>query len=84
MSDINVYPNPANSFINIHFYSPESAKYALQLFDVVGQAVIHTEVNTVEGENDSELDLSLLAKGIYFLSLSNENARYKTIRIVVE
>lgn len=68
-SDIVAYPNPTNGKINIE--SDFLKKYPqLILHDATGREVLNTKVS-----NDSkvELDMALFPKGVYLLSLRNEN-----------
>lgn len=64
---LKVYPNPANASITI---SSTDAKDGdpLQVIDLLGQVVIATQFS-----NEQSLDVSDLAKGVYYLRLGSGN-----------
>lgn len=64
---LNVYPNPSNGLIDVDFYNVNNLKVintigAVVFEEKVDPSILHTSV-----------DLSNLANGIYFISVSNEN-----------
>jgi hypothetical protein len=75
--------NPIQNF-NAHFYSPnnlslyffslQSAKLLLTLFDITGRTLFQKPFTATEGINKQEVQVTDLAKGIYIASLSGENA----------
>jgi hypothetical protein len=60
---IQIYPNPAAHIINV---KADSAINAVQLFDAQGRSLLTKLIN----ENTTEIDLSVYATGIYYLSVS--------------
>lgn len=75
--DFSLYPNPAKGQVKI-----ETALYGdleLRLLDVVGREVL---VNQFTGRSFT-LDVSELNQGIYFVELSDESSKAKTIRKLV-
>jgi hypothetical protein len=70
---IKVYPNPANSFINI-----QSTKLIsmLQIIDVTGRVALSSNIN---GFNEIQLGINDLENGIYFIDLKfSDNSDLKT------
>lgn len=67
---ITLYPNPASEKVSIHFNTLISGK--LRFMDSKGQIVLETEVN-----ENTELNVSALAGGIYFYELINSNNQVK-------
>jgi hypothetical protein len=61
----NIYPNPANTVLNIE--NMENAS-KVEIFNVVGSVVKTIEV----GSQNATIDVSGLNKGIYFVSVYNE------------
>ena len=65
--EVSVYPNPANE--NVVISVQNSAIKKLQLFNVLGQAIIDSKVNNLSELN---LDVSHFKEGIYFLKINND------------
>ena len=73
-SNISIYPNPTNQFINI---STDIPLTKVELFDVLGRSVY-------ESTTFSEpIDVSSFNAGVYLLKLS-KNANYTSKRVVIE
>lgn len=71
---INVYPNPVSDRVTINSY--ESG--FIQVTDVNGRRVFGQ--NTLSGS--SNVDLSSLEKGLYFIKFTGTDSRMQTIKIV--
>jgi hypothetical protein len=61
---IQVYPNPANEYLNIELSNNENTN--ISLINILGEVVLNKQIN-----NSEKLALSNLSKGIYFLSIEN-------------
>ena len=59
---VSVYPNPASDILNIR---SANRVIAVNVFNIVGQTVISTN----PGANQTELDLSTLTSGVYFVKV---------------
>jgi hypothetical protein len=66
---VNVYPNPATSYINV-----EGAVEKLALYDMNGRLVAETAENT--------LDVTALVAGNYMLNIYN-NGNVRTVKVLV-
>ena len=64
----NLYPNPANSNLNIVAESPAMA----QIIDMAGRLMMN--VNVVEGENS--INISELESGVYFVRINNAVVKF--------
>jgi hypothetical protein len=51
--------------------------------DVIGQRIISLDGTSMEGVNMIELDLSAVAKGVYLITLTNDE-RSQQLNLVVE
>lgn len=65
-SEFNVYPNPTNGLLNFSF-SDNSDFKAVKVFNMLGEVVGSYHI-----KNKKPLDLSYLAKGVYFLHIQDE------------
>ncbi len=63
-SNISIFPNPANDFVNITTKNNGN----LQLIDINGKVLINTKVN-----NNIKIDISDLNKGIYLIKYTSES-----------
>lgn len=66
-----IYPNPTNGLISISMSSIDEAT-TLYVTDVIGQEVLKTSIKDI----NSSIDLSSLQKGIYMLTITNEQNKH--------
>lgn len=74
-AEVNVYPNPAQSSVNVSLSNEEPT--TLTLVDMQGQIIKHKLIN---GSN--KIDITGVANGVYFLKIKSSSLN-KTERIVV-
>jgi len=68
LSNVQIYPNPANDFLTISLNSDKITE--AQLYDVYGKLLFTSSFHT-----QTQLDLSNFIDGIYFLSLKNNEVQ---------
>lgn len=71
--DVNIYPNPAADKLFIEFSDPSDDAIRLTVVDVRGKELLS---RTLAGEQDelrSELDVTSLQQGLYFLKIGSDN-----------
>lgn len=69
---VKIFPNPANQFVNI-VSTNDFSIHSIMLTDFLGQIVFKsTSINS----QSSHLDISNLAKGIYFVEVKNNHGVY--------
>ena len=84
VSNINLYPNPATTSLNIHFEMTESKLVNVELMDATGRVVISQSMGTlINGSNNRTLDVSALAAGIYQIEIEIDGTT-ATQKVVVE
>jgi len=69
-NSITLYPNPANSNVNI---SSENVINSIELFNSLGQSVYNTNVKSRE----KIIDINSLSKGVYVIGVNTENGYIK-------
>jgi len=74
---ISVYPNPAKGKLIIESANHEIS--TIEFYNLVGERTYHSAIHSYK----SEIDLSEMPKGIYFVKISSQNSNY-TRRIVVQ
>lgn len=72
---ISVYPNPTSDFININ--SSEIENFDVLIVDVNGRSIINQNV----AGNQTQIDFSNFANGIYILSI-NKNNQVETYKLI--
>lgn len=77
-----VYPNPFNQLLTLEIDVNASASYNISIVDAIGRVVKSFPKTTVDkGNNILNFEVSTLEKGIYFISIAEEN-KIKTIPII--
>lgn len=66
-----VFPNPAQTFVNVALDNATPGDIKIMMFDVNGRQVHNQESETAGTSALLKLDLSQLSEGIYFLHLHN-------------
>lgn len=73
------YPNPAEGFTNIEFYSmAENAEYTMEVFDYSAKRLLNYRFNAIKGKNIIPIDLEGFTKGVYFLVMSGNGEVVRT------
>lgn len=67
---LEVYPNPATNMLHIR----NVKEGTVQVYDAIGRQVMVNEV--VGNEDHIQLDISSLSKGIYFVKIGNNTAKF--------
>lgn len=79
-NEIKVYPNPANTILNIQYNIDKEASFTI--LDMLGRKIIET--NLSDKSNYATIDVSKLTTGIYIYQLSADNMIFKSDKIVIE
>lgn len=72
----NVYPNPANNLLNLNLFSAQQAKY--EILNSLGQKVLDGSLI----HNNNEINVAILANGIYSIKIMAEN-KIQMIKFIV-
>jgi len=75
--EISVYPNPFEGTIRLNGTFSSNKKYELSIIDAIGKVVRHID----NFQTDSEIDLTALTPGIYFLKLE-DGSSFVSIKLV--
>ncbi len=67
------YPNPNDGNFNISFSIASKTSFMLELRNVAGQLVYQESFTDFSGEYAKQMDISSYGKGLYILSLRDEN-----------
>jgi hypothetical protein len=75
-----LYPNPANNNVTLHMADNANADVDVIVADVLGKIVISNKMNL---NNNSNLDVSSLTSGMYFITVS-ANGKSTTKKLILE
>ncbi|MEI2739665.1 MAG: T9SS type A sorting domain-containing protein [Chitinophagaceae bacterium] len=64
-----LYPNPANSLVNVQVAAPIRDKVTLAVVDMAGRTVIQKIITLETGSNTIPVDISQLTSGSYMVKL---------------
>ena len=76
ISGLNIYPNPSNGIVNIDLSG--NGDFNVQVNDILGKVVSQQNINS-----STILNLEDLNKGVYFITVSNDEAT-KTTKVIIE
>lgn len=73
-----VYPNPAQNYLQMQYFSPSEENIQLQIIDLNGKVMLERKVDGhQQGVNYLQLDISDLAKGTYWVTFKNATQTYQ-------
>lgn len=78
-----LYPNPATDKLNISFTVETTQDINIRLADATGKLVYTENEKAFNGTYEKSLNLSQMAKGIYFLSITGDKGVYNR-KVVVK
>jgi hypothetical protein len=70
--DVQVYPNPANRYINIEIRTAIPEVITLEIYDMLGSTVFKEQSEKTAGWQ-KQIDFSEASKGVYFVKVTNGN-----------
>lgn len=71
-----VYPNPSNGLVTLSFN--DAAEYQVKIYDVRGVCVVNESITTLK----TQLDLSNLSNGVYFLNANGADKNFQQKLII--
>lgn len=77
------YPNPAQNIVNVVTHMNKDGQGEVSVYNLIGQVVYTEKVNFVAGENNTQVPVSNLTKGVYFLKIKSGSEEV-THKIIVE
>jgi len=81
--DLNLYPNPATSAINMKYTLKENAKTNVDIYNLIGEKIKSIALdNTTIGANETSLSTEGLTNGVYVLKITSGSfSEYKNFTI---
>jgi hypothetical protein len=83
-TDVNAFPNPASSYIDIAFSTRSNEYVSIKIYDISGKLVLNKEIGNIpSGEQRIRLNLNALNAGLYFYDLQQGDV-IKTNKFIVK
>ena len=73
ISSMNLFPNPANNYLNVEYTSTDMTDVQLFVIDISGKVIQQRIMNETIGEQRVQLDINQLSSGFYFVQLVAED-----------
>ena len=83
MTAVRVYPNPATDVLNIEVNASQSSAMSINVFNIMGQKVMESNVNINAGMNTPTINTADFASGIYFVTVK-ANGFENTMKFIVK
>ncbi|MBL0340659.1 MAG: T9SS type A sorting domain-containing protein [Bacteroidetes bacterium] len=83
VENLDVYPNPASTNVDVIFNANDKGIASIQLMDLTGRMVYTKTVEALEGRNKITIDVDGYSKGVYLMNVTKNNA-ISRIKLVVE
>lgn len=80
---LTVFPNPSSEQINLSFSSIKNQEVKIELLDLTGKIILSKIEKAQSGITHKTIDIKGIAKGIYFINLTNESG-IETKKIIIE
>lgn len=73
--EVNVYPNPTTTTLNVLFNLPQSEEILIGLYDMQGKLILEKNTGKIaSGEHHQILDLSGLPEAVYFCRIAGQKS----------
>jgi hypothetical protein len=74
LESASIFPNPVKNYFDLIFYARESlSNVNVEVYNVDGRRVMHTNIDAHQGFNQKQLSLPELASGVYLVNISTLN-----------
>lgn len=80
-NSIILYPNPANSLVQVALYDSTEIIESITIYDVLGKKV--NQISNI-ASNQSTIDVSQLSKGIYMVEITTENNLKQIKKLIIQ
>lgn len=81
LTDMNVYPNPANENATLEYNATEGGNHSIIVTDITGKVVMNENYSAQKGNNRLNLNLNNLESGMYLITVGDSNGHQSTLRI---
>ena len=75
ISDLNIFPNPASSTMNVMLTTEDAGQLTFRISDMTGRTISTESVENYGGEMMHTINVSNLSKGLYLLSIEGNQGK---------
>ncbi len=79
---LSLSPNPANSFVSVHYELPENERGNIVIYNLLGRAINRSSVT--DSRTSTIFDTSSYSNGIYLIELKLDNGKRKVMKFAVQ
>jgi len=79
---MSVFPNPAKNKVSVVIRSSEHSAYELSISNLLGNILISDQVQFANGKSVSDIDVSSLPNGVYFVKIQKETSVFMSKLII--
>jgi hypothetical protein len=83
LSDINLWPNPANGNLSLSFESFRDHEVKLTLMNLLGQEIMVDKMDARKGFNARKIDISKVPDGSYLMQIKSEKEMYSKVVVIL-
>jgi hypothetical protein len=81
---VEVYPNPANEVVFLHFNTNNNQVFSLNIFNQTGELLLKKMMKAEIGENEFQFELEDFSSGLFYIKLFSETFSYISKLIVIK
>jgi hypothetical protein len=74
VSNLQIFPNPARSIINVQYSVLSAESISLQIMDMTGNVLRNFAFEVTSGKNNSQIDVASLVPGIYIIQVKTSQS----------
>jgi hypothetical protein len=82
-ADFTIYPNPTSGILTVDFMADADQQSSINIMDITGKLVYSEAILLKEGQNQYQLNLTSLQKGLYFVEMTSQGQKL-TQTLVIE
>ncbi|MEO1450842.1 MAG: S8 family serine peptidase, partial [Bacteroidota bacterium] len=82
-AELTIAPNPARDLVTMQFVEEDERDIQVNVINMTGQTVLRKQFQSIEGENQYELNVADLAAGVYFV-IMQDGMETQSKRLVIE
>ncbi|MDD3741717.1 MAG: T9SS type A sorting domain-containing protein [Bacteroidales bacterium] len=71
--DLNIFPNPADEYIELKFDDNFHNVDQINILDATGKFICEIDISNYNSKNTIRHDIKQLNEGIYYISIKNDN-----------
>ncbi len=82
-NNVQLYPNPADEFISVHFTSVEAnMNWKLEIYTIEGKLLLAKEINIGSADHVEPINISTFTSGTYLIKIQNNKGGSSTRRFI--